>query len=87
MKLEPKKRRATDVINHMLWGDGQQQRGFLHQAGDVIEHVFRPTMKRQETLLQQIITKLDRDDRPQHSHKSNGKVRSFTDSLIPSYSS
>ena len=45
----------------MLWGDGKQ-RGFLHQVGDVIEHVFRPTAKRQEMLLEEIITKLDRDN-------------------------
>jgi hypothetical protein len=61
LKLDPKKRRATEVINNMFWGDGQQ-RGFLHQVGDVIEQVFRPTAKRQEILLQQIIDKLDKDD-------------------------
>ena len=70
--VEATKRRATDVINHMFWGDGRQQRGFLNQAGDVIEQVFRPTMKRQETLLQQIITKLDHDD----VQKSHSKISS-----------
>lgn len=58
----------------MLWGNGQdgQQRGFIHQIGDVIEHVFRPTAKRQEMLLEQIITKLDRDASSQELKKSNG---------------
>jgi len=56
-----KKRRATDIINNMFWGDGQQ-RGFLHHVGDIIEQIFRPTSKRQEMLLEQIIHKLNRDD-------------------------
>lgn len=56
----------------MLWGDGQQQRGFLHQVGDVIEHVFRPTAKRQETLLHEILTKLDRENTNQELKKLNG---------------
>ncbi len=73
MKLDPKKRRATDVINKMFWGN-EQQRGFLHQAGDVIEHVFRPTMRRQETLLQQIVTKLERDETNQEINKLNSKT-------------
>jgi len=55
----------------MFWGDGQQ-RGFLHQIGDVIEHVFRPTAKRQEMLLQEIITKLDRENSDQEIKKING---------------
>jgi hypothetical protein len=59
MKIDPKKRRATDVISNMFWGDGQQQRGVIHQIGDVIEQLFRPTIKRQEILLQEIINKLD----------------------------
>ena len=58
----------------MLWGDRNegQQRGFVHQVGDVIEQVFRPTAKRQELLLEQIITKLDRDATNQESKKSHG---------------
>ncbi len=56
----------------MLWGDGQQQRGFLHQLGDVIEHVFRPNAKRQEMLLQEIITKLDRENSTQDMKKISG---------------
>jgi len=60
-KIEPKKRRATDIISNMIWGDGQQ-RGVLNQVGDVIEQVFRPTAKRQEMLLEKILTKLDRDE-------------------------
>lgn len=63
-KIEPKKRRTTDVINHMIWGDGQQ-RGVFNQVGDVIEQVFRPTAKRQEMLLEKILTKLDRDEENQ----------------------
>jgi hypothetical protein len=63
IKDEMKKRRTTDVFNNMLWGNSDDgQRGFIHQMGDVIEHVFRPTAKRQEMLLQQIITKLERDN-------------------------
>lgn len=54
----------------MLWGDGHQQRGFLYQIGDVIEHVFRPTAKRQEMLLQEILSKLERDNL---HRKTNGK--------------
>jgi signal recognition particle subunit SEC65 len=57
-------------MNEMFWGDGKQ-RGFLHHAGDVIEHVFRPTAKRQELLLQHIITKLDREDVNQDATKLN----------------
>lgn len=58
----------------MLWGDRNEgeQRGFVHQVGDVIEQVFRPTAKRQELLLEQIITKLDRDATNQESKKSSG---------------
>ncbi len=67
-KSDPKKRRATDAISDIFWGDGQQQRGILHQLGDVIEQVFRPTTKRQEALLQQIIEKLDRKETHQESH-------------------
>jgi hypothetical protein len=70
--LDTKKRRTTEVLNDMLWGDGQQQRGFLHQVGDVIEQVFRPTVKRQEMLLQEIITKLDRENSNQEIKKING---------------
>jgi hypothetical protein len=72
--IDPKKRRTTEVLNNMFWGDGQQQRGFLHQVGDVIEHVFRPTAKRQEMLLQEIITKLDREN-SNPTKKSIGKRR------------
>ncbi|CAF1379835.1 unnamed protein product [Adineta ricciae] len=82
--IEPKakKRRATDVINNMFWGDGQQQRGFLNQAGDVIEQVFRPTMKRQETLLQQIITKLDHDDvQKPHSDDSSQNSKESSNNI------
>jgi hypothetical protein len=74
--LDPKKRRKTEVLTDMLWGDGQQ-RGFFHQLGDVIEHVFRPTAKRQETLLQEIITKLDRENSIQDIKKLNGKNKTF----------
>lgn len=58
----------------MLWGDRNegQPRGFIHQIGDVIEQVFRPTAKRQEMLLEQIITKLDRDNGHHESRKHNG---------------
>ena len=62
----------------MLWGNtnaGHGQRGFIHQVGDVIEHVFRPTAKRQEMLLQQIITKLDRENSAQEAKKLSGKVK------------
>jgi hypothetical protein len=63
----------------MLWGDGHQ-RGFLHQVGDVIEHVFRPTAKRQEMLLQEIITKLDRENSNQEIKKLNGiNFKRFTE--------
>jgi hypothetical protein len=73
--IDPKKRRTTEVLNGMLWGDGQQ-RGFLHQVGDVIEHVFRPTAKRQEMLLQEIITKLDRES-SNPTKKLTGKERTI----------
>ncbi|CAF0891844.1 unnamed protein product [Rotaria sp. Silwood1] len=70
---DPKKRRTTDVLNDMLWGNSSDgQRGFIHQMGDVIENVFRPTVKRQEMLLQQIITKLDREN-------SNHEVKKLND--------
>jgi hypothetical protein len=49
------------------------QRGFIHQMGDVIEHVFRPTAKKQEMLLQQIIMKLDRENSNQETKKINGR--------------
>jgi len=75
-----KKRRKTEVLNDMLWGDGQQ-RGFLHQIGDVIEHVFRPTAKRQEMLLQEIITKLDRDNQKSFAD-INIREANSTDLLI-----
>ena len=63
------------MINDMFWGDRQEgkQRGFIHQAGDIIEEVFRPTVKRQELLLQQIISKLDRDNSATDSQHLNGK--------------
>jgi hypothetical protein len=63
----------------MFWGNTNngQQRGFVHQVGDVIEHVFRPTAKRQETLLQQIIVKLDREQSNQESKKLNGITKYF----------
>lgn len=58
----------------MLWGNSNDgQRGFIHQIGDVIEHVFRPTAKRQEMLLEQIITKLDRENSTQEEKKISGK--------------
>ena len=59
----------------MFWGDRQEgkSRGFIHQAGDIIEEVFRPTVKRQELLLQQIISKLDRDNSTADSQNLNGK--------------
>jgi len=77
--LDPKKRRTTEVLTDMLWGDGHQ-RGFLHQVGDVIEHVFRPTAKRQEMLLQEIITKLDRENSNQEIKKLNGiNFKRFTE--------
>jgi hypothetical protein len=65
----------------MLWGDGHegQQRGFIHQVGDVIEHVFRPTAKRQEMLLEQIIGKLDRDATNQESKKADGTTCKYID--------
>lgn len=50
----------------MFWGAGEQ-RGLFHQVGDVIEQVFRPTAKRQEVLLQQIIEKLDRENSHQQT--------------------
>ena len=73
-QIDPKKRRTTEVITGMLWGDGSegQQRGFIHQMGDIIEQVFRPAAKRQEMLLEQIITKLDRDNANQEQKKSAG---------------
>lgn len=72
---DKKKRRTTDVLNHMLWGNSNDgQRGFIHQVGDVIENVFRPTAKRQEMLLQQIIDKLDRENSNQELKKLKGKV-------------
>ncbi len=75
MELDPKKRRTTDVFSDMLWGNTNDgQRGFIHQMGDVIEHVFRPAAKRQEMLLQQIITKLERENANQEAKKLNGKV-------------
>ncbi|CAF1323989.1 unnamed protein product [Adineta steineri] len=74
VKPDPKKRRPTDVINNMFWGN-EGQRGILHQAGDVIEHVFRPTMKRQETLLQQILTRIDQSDM---NHETNKLINSNT---------
>lgn len=61
----------------MFWGDGQQ-RGFFHQVGDVIEQVFRPTAKRQEMLLHQIIEKLDQDHVPQKT-----KSKDTTNAKIP----
>ncbi|CAF3663723.1 unnamed protein product [Rotaria socialis] len=39
--------------------------------GDVIENVFRPTSKRQETLLQEIINKLDRENCSLEAKKLN----------------
>jgi hypothetical protein len=81
LKLDPKKRRATDVINNMFWGDGQQ-RGFLHQVGDVIDQVFHPTVKRQEILLQQIIHKLDGNDKHPESQKTTIKEISTNIPLI-----
>ena len=68
LKIDPKKRRTTDVISNMFWGDGRQQRGVLHHVGDVIEQVFRPTIRRQETLLQQIVEKLDHSETSQTSN-------------------
>ena len=60
----------------MLWGNtGDGQRGFIHQIGDAIEQVFRPTAKRQEMLLQQIIEKLNRDNARQDLKKYNGTLR------------
>lgn len=57
----------------MLWGNSNDgQRGFIHQMGDVIEHVFRPTAKRQEILLEQIITKLERDNVNHDEKQLNG---------------
>lgn len=73
--IDPKKRRTTDVLNNMLWGNTSDgQRGFIHQIGDAIEQVFRPTAKRQEMLLQQIIEKLDRDNARQDLKKYNGTL-------------
>ncbi|UJR10460.1 hypothetical protein I4U23_014664 [Adineta vaga] len=67
---DPKKRRTTDVLNNMLWGNSNDgHRGFIHQMGDAIEQVFRPTAKRQEMLLQQIIDKLDRESGSQELRK------------------
>jgi len=57
----------------MFWGDGQQ-RGVLHQVGDIIEQVFRPTAKRQEILLQQIMDKLDRDNPQQQQSKLTNNI-------------
>ncbi|CAF3403020.1 unnamed protein product [Rotaria socialis] len=69
---DTKKRRKADVLNDMLWGNSSDgQRGFIHQMGDVIENVFRPTSKRQETLLQQIINKLDRENSSHEAKKLN----------------
>lgn len=64
----------------MLWGDGHQQRGFLYQIGDVIEHVFRPAARRQEMLLQDILTKLDRDNLQRKSNGKNAKKHSLSPS-------
>jgi hypothetical protein len=63
--LAGKKRRGTEALNHILWGKEQEgkRNGFLHQVGNVIEEVFRPTAKRQELLLKKIIDKLEHDDR------------------------
>ena len=59
----------------MLWGNNDDgQRGFIHQMGDAIEQVFRPTAKRQEMLLQQILTKLERENSGQESKKANGMI-------------
>ena len=80
LDIDPKKRRKTDVISNMFWGDGQQHRGVLHQVGDVIEQVFRPTIRRQETLLQQIVEKLDRSETTgqELSRRSDAKPVIFT---------
>jgi hypothetical protein len=75
VELDPKKRRTTDVFSDMLWGNTNDgQRGFIHQMGDVIEQVFRPAAKRQEMLLQQIITKLEQENSNQETKKLNGTV-------------
>ena len=64
----------------MFWGNGQdgRQRGFIHQIGDIIEEVFRPTTKRQELLLQQLIARLDRENNSsQELLPMNSKSRWF----------
>lgn len=73
----------------MLWGNGQQQRGFLHQIGDVIEHVFRPAARRQEMLLQEILAKLDRDNLQRKCNGKNAKTFALFnhESLIDRYQS
>ena len=83
VQCDPKKRRTTDVLNDMLWGKGQQNRGFIHQIGDVIEQVFRPTARRQEMLLQEIISKLDRE-RSQQDFKTPNETHTTDLLIVPS---
>ncbi|CAF1342892.1 unnamed protein product, partial [Didymodactylos carnosus] len=62
LPLVNKKKRKSDVIANLIWGDsdGQHgQKGLITHIGDAFQQIFRPTAKKQEVLLQAIIDKLD----------------------------